>query len=77
MSEEEFTPGVRNISLRRGKKKDGTNWVMFAGGAIAMAVSVAFGRKRILEDGAEAREPTLAASEPGFKVQASQQEGMV
>ncbi|KAG0614471.1 hypothetical protein M758_6G179700 [Ceratodon purpureus] len=70
---EEFNPGVsRSISLRRGKKKDGTNWVMFAGGAIAMAVSVAFGRKKMVDEVAEAKE-TLISSESG-RFQVLQQE---
>jgi hypothetical protein len=71
--EEELNPGVGRVSLRRGKKKDGANWVMFAGGAIAMAVSVAFGRKKILEEAAEAKE---ALTEPE-RTQPSHQQGIL
>jgi hypothetical protein len=46
MSDDEQSPGGR--TLRTGKKKDGPNWFMIAGGAVVMAVSVAFGRKIFL-----------------------------
>lgn len=54
MSDDEQSPGGR--TLRTGKKKDGPNWFMIAGGAIVMAVSVAFGRRKILNEGAKAKE---------------------
>lgn len=59
MSDDEGISLRGRMSLRRGRKKKdhhGSNWVMFAGGAIAMAVSVAFGRKKLLEEGAEGKE---------------------
>ncbi|KAG0583316.1 hypothetical protein KC19_3G126400 [Ceratodon purpureus] len=55
MSDDEQSPGGR--SLRMGKKKrDGPNWFMIAGGAVVMAVSVAFGRKKILSEGDKTKE---------------------
>ena len=55
MSDDQQSPGGR--SLRMGKKKrDGPNWFMIAGGAVVMAVGVAFGRKKILNEGEKAKE---------------------
>ncbi|KAG0616695.1 hypothetical protein M758_5G135000 [Ceratodon purpureus] len=72
MSEEELNSGVGRMGLRNGRKKNDSNWVMLAGGAIAIAASLAFGRKKILENVAEVKKilenvaevkKTLAASE--------------
>lgn len=54
MSDDEQSPGGR--TLRTGKKNDGPNWFMIAGGAVVMAVSVAFGRKKILNEGEKVKE---------------------
>jgi len=56
MSDDEQRPGGR--ALRVGKKKDGPNWFMIAGGAVVMAVSVAFGRRKILSEGEKTKERT-------------------
>ncbi|XP_073391252.1 uncharacterized protein [Physcomitrium patens] len=60
MSDDEPSPGGR--TLRMGKKKDGPNWFMIAGGAVVMAVSVALGRKKILNDGEKTKERVLNTS---------------
>lgn len=66
MSDYEQAHGGR--SLRMVKKKDGPNWLMIAGGAIVMAVSVSFGRRKILKESEKAKE---RASNTSAKAQAS------
>lgn len=59
MSDDEQSPGSRTLWV--GKKKDGPNWFMIAGGAVVMAVSVVFGRRKILSEGEKTKERTPSA----------------
>lgn len=66
MSDDEQTSGGR--MLRVGKKKDRPNWFMIAGGAVAMAVGVVFGRRRILSEveKEKEKEKTSARTQAAF-----------
>lgn len=62
MSDDEGSSGP--LGQRAGRPGGSNNWVMFAGGAIAMAVSVAFGRNNKKgSEGTECAAPPSATQE--------------
>lgn len=69
MGDDGQTSGGRTLQV--GRKKDKPNWFMIAGGAVAMAVGVVFGRRRILSEVEKDKEKEKEREKTSARTQAA------